>query len=66
MVKMTLKAARINANLSQKDAAKLLNISNKTLSSWENGHNVPKVDMVQKLCELYRIDYDAINFLTNG
>lgn len=38
MGKMSLKAARTNVGMIQKDAAKALNVSNKTLSSWEKEH----------------------------
>ena len=63
MAKISLEAARRNANLSQKDAAKALNVSNKTLSNWENGKTFPSADKVDALCELYQMSYDDINFL---
>lgn len=37
MSKMTLKAARINRNLTAKEAAEKLGISVETLSNWEKG-----------------------------
>jgi len=63
VVRITLKAARINRNLSQKAAAKALNVSNKTLWSWENGLSVPKADKIDAICELYEIPYDNLIFL---
>ena len=66
MPKMTLKAARVNAGYSQKEAAKALNISNKTLGSWENGASFPKADKVAAICALYKVDYDNLNFLPNN
>lgn len=63
MPKITLKAARVNAGYSQKQAAEVLNISNKTLCKWENGESVPNVRQVMSLCELYKVTYDDINFL---
>lgn len=62
MGKITLKAARVNAGYSQKAAAKALGISNATLCSWENGKAFPKQPMIEKLCALYNIPYDSINF----
>lgn len=41
MKRISLKAARVNAGYSQKQAAALLGISNKTLCSWENGRTFP-------------------------
>ena len=65
MVKITLKAARVNAGLSQKEAAKRLDVSNKTLHSWESGKTFPGADMIDALCDLYGIAYDNIIFLPN-
>jgi transcriptional regulator with XRE-family HTH domain len=61
-VKFNLDAARVNAGLSQKEAADSLGISNKTLCSWENYLTFPGADMIPKICELYGIPYDQINF----
>lgn len=66
MGKITLKAARVNAGYLQSQASKMLGISNKTLSSWEKGTTVPKVDMVNKICKLYNVDYDSIIFLPSN
>ena len=63
MLKISLKAARINAGLSQKDVARALNVSNKTIHSWENGTTFPGADKIDALCELYNVSYDDINFL---
>lgn len=64
MPKLTLKAARVNAGMKQKQAAKALNVSNKTLCNWENGKSIPKADKVHMICNLYKIDYNDIIFLT--
>ena len=66
VIRITLKAARINRNLSQKEAAKALNVSNKTLCSWENGLSVPKADKIDAICELYEVPYDNLIFLPNN
>lgn len=63
MLKITIKAARVNAGLSQKEAAEALKISNKTLCSWENGISVPNIQQVDEICALYDIPYDNLNFL---
>ena len=62
MIKLTLEAAHRNVGLTQKEAAKRLGISNKTLGSWENGTTYPNVAMIGKLCDLYGITYDIIFF----
>ena len=62
MTKITLSAARVNAGYSQKAAAELLNISNKTMCNWEKGKSFPDQPMIERLCKLYGVTYDMINF----
>ena len=62
MARMTLEAARRNVKLTQKEAAKQLGISNKTLGSWENGVTYPNAIMIDKICDLYGLEYDDIFF----
>lgn len=63
MFKITLEAARVNAGYTQKEAAKLLQIGNKTLQNWEHGKCFPNAEKIPEICSLYDIPYDAINFL---
>ena len=63
MFKISLEAARVNAGLAQKSAAKTLGVSNKTLGNWEKGITFPPADKIAKICELYGVPYDVINFL---
>lgn len=66
MPKMTLKALRVNAGYTQKEVAKLLNRSNKTIQKWEKGETFPNPKDVDALCNLYNVSYDNINFLHNN
>ena len=63
MIKISLKAARVNAGFSQKTAADMLDVSNKTLCNWENGATFPSADKIDAICKLYGVSYDIINFL---
>lgn len=63
MPKITLKAARVNANLTQKDAAKELGISNSTLVKWEKGVSFPNAKQIENMCNLYGVAYDNLSFL---
>lgn len=63
MAKMTLRAARVNAGLSQYQAAEQLEISNKTLGNWETGRSYPPADKIDKICQLYGVSYDDLTFL---
>lgn len=62
MKKISLKAARVNAGLSQKEAASKIGISNKTICSWENGKTYPDQPMIEKICAVYAVTYDMIDF----
>lgn len=66
MSKITLKAARVNIGITQKEAAKRLNVSNKTLCNWENGISVPKADKIDAICNLYHLQYDNLIFLPSN
>lgn len=63
MAKMTLRAARINAGLKQKEAADKLGVNSKTLCYWEQGRSFPNVEKVKRISSLYNIAYDDLIFL---
>lgn len=60
-----MKAARVNADLLQKDVAKALNVSLETVKNWEAGKTAPSTKYIDALCELYKMSYDNIIFLPN-
>ena len=62
---ITLKAARVNANYTQKEAAMQLEISKGTLASYEMYKTVPGIDMAKKIASLYGLAVDDIIFLPN-
>lgn len=64
--KITLKAARVNAGLSQKDAAKALHISTATLQNYESGDTVPDWNKVHEIETLYQYPADHIFFGRNS
>lgn len=59
-MKISLKAARINAELTQKEAADLMGIDKKTLSNWETSKTSPDVFQMLKLCSIYGVSMDDI------
>lgn len=60
---MTLKAARVNAGLTQKKAAEMLGISEYTLINYEKGKSSPDVHVLKKIENLYGVPYHRIIFL---
>ena len=61
--KMKLVAARANKGLTQKEASKLIGVSNKTYGYWETGKSFPSVKYIPKICEVFGLTYDDIDFL---
>ncbi len=64
--RISLKAARVNADLSQKEAAKLLGVSTSTLQNYEAGSTMPDILMSRKIEEVYRFPVDFIFFGMNN
>lgn len=63
---VTLKAARVNADYTQKEAAKALGISKGTLTNYEKYRTKPDIEMAQKMAALYGLEVDGIIFLPNN
>ncbi len=59
-MQITLKAARVNAGLTQKQVAKAIGKNDMTIASWEKGKTVPDVVTLYELCKLYKIPIDSI------
>lgn len=58
---MTLKAARVNAGLTQKEAAKKLGVSYQTLSRYEKNPKLVTVKTILKMCDLYHTDLSTFD-----
>lgn len=66
MAKMSLRAARVNAKMRQTDVALELDVAVSTVRNWESGKTFPKQPVIERLCELYGVSYDNIDFLANA
>ena len=65
MFKVYLDAVRTNAKMSQEDWANALSVTKATVTSWETGKTVPRLDQVQRMSELSGIPIDHIFMRTN-
>lgn len=63
MVKITLRSARTNVGMSRDGVAKEVGVSLSTIKNWENGITFPTQPQIEKLCALYGVPYDGLNFL---
>lgn len=59
-MQISMKAARVNAGLTQKQAADLLKVSNVTIIKWEKGITYPRIDQFQELAAAYGVTVDDI------
>lgn len=59
-MEITLKAARVNAGLTQAEVEKKTGFARSTLVRWENGKGFPRIDDLTTLCELYGVPVDCI------
>lgn len=61
--KISLKAARVNAGLTQNEAAKKIGVTRDTLRNWETGKSSPSVVVFKTIESVYGMSYDDISFL---
>ena len=59
---MSLKAARINKNLTQREAALLIGVSVPTIANYDMGASFPDVPTIMKIDKVYGLPYSEINF----
>ena len=62
---LSLKAARVDAGLTQQQVADALNISKNTVANYESYTTVPDMKTGQKLADLYNRSVDEIIFFKN-
>lgn len=55
-MQLSLKAARVNAGLTQKEAAQSIGVSRIIVLKWENGKTKPREEHLDKLLNLYGVD----------
>ena len=51
-----LKELRKEKGLTQEQLAETLNVSRRTVSRWETGNNMPDLDLLMEIADLYEVD----------
>lgn len=64
-MKLSLKAARVNAGLTQSDVARMMKVSKGTVVNYEKGRSTPSVEDGKFLASLYGVALDDLIFLPN-
>lgn len=62
MKKFSLRAARAQAGLGKAETAELLGVNPGTLWRWERGKMSPPADMAERICALYGMDFEDIDW----
>ena len=55
-----IKELRINNKLSQSELADILNVSDKTISSWENDRTIPDINLIFKLSNIFKTSFYSL------
>lgn len=61
-MQLTLRAARVNAGLTQQQVFEKTGFARSTLNRWEAGIVRPKIDCLMVLCELYGVPIECIKW----
>ena len=59
-IQISLAAARVNAGMTQLEAARQMRVSKQTIINWEKGRTSIKIAEFEELCNLYKISKDYI------
>lgn len=57
---VSIKAARVNADLSMQQAAQLLGITERTLYEWERGKRAIPFDAIKTMCSAYNVPIELL------
>ena len=62
-LKFTLRALRINKNMTQTEIAKIVGVSKYIIGKWERGEAYPDAIQIKKLEKFFDVGFDEIIFL---
>lgn len=60
MPTISLRAARVNAELSQAEVSKVMNVDRQTILNWEKGKTRIGTSQLAMLCQIYKMPSDFI------
>jgi len=61
--KISMRAARVNANKTQAELAEALHVGKQTIVSWESGKTSPTVEMARRYCAFCNVPFERVSFL---
>ena len=60
MIQISLAAARVNAQMTQEEVAKKMNVSKNTVVNWEKGKTEPSISQSKQISKIYNMPLDYI------
>ena len=61
-LRISLAAARVNAQMTQEDVAREMHVSKNTVVNWEKGKSAPTISQSRELSKLYNMPLEYIFF----
>lgn len=61
-MRISMKATRVNAGLTQSELAQKLGVSNLTVANWERGKTCPRVEQFEAFCKACGMDSRDVFF----
>ena len=58
--KISLAAARVNANMTQSDVAEKMGVAKQTVVNWEKAKVTPKPAQFEMMCRLYNVPKNMV------
>ena len=55
-----IKNIRVSNNLTQKEFADLFGVTYQAVSKWENGKNLPDINILRDICNKYSVSLDEV------
>lgn len=59
-MRVSLKGARVEAGLTQKQAGSAIGVTKETVSNWERGITSPTAVQLERLCRVYGVELSDI------
>lgn len=66
MFSVRLKELREAYKLNQTELGEILDVTNQTVSNWENGNIAPSIEMVEKIANYFKVSVDYLLFRTDS
>ena len=61
-MRVSLKAMRVDKEITQTELAKAVGVTKKTVGAWESGKSMPKADKIDLICKVLGCGYDDIRW----